>query len=108
MQAETPATGIMKTHDWGKTKTYRVICECSGPECEHNVWVEADETSVNVTIYTTTKSKFWSLNRWQQIWTLLTQGYIELETSLIMSEQRALNYAETLKSAIIDVKEFKK
>jgi hypothetical protein len=34
-------------------------------------------------------------------------GYVEYEASIIMSEQQALNYAETLKSAIIDVKQFR-
>ena len=39
---------------------------------------------------------------------LLIKGYIEYEASIIMSEQQALNYSETLRSAIKDVKEFKK
>jgi hypothetical protein len=47
------------------------------------------------------------MNRWQTIWILITKGYIEYEGSIIMTEQQALNYAETLKKAIIDVKEFK-
>ena len=41
------------------------------------------------------------------MWTLLTKGYIEYEASLCMSEQQSLNYAETIKRAIIDVKEFR-
>ena len=36
-----------------------------------------------------------------------TQGYVEYEASVIMTEQQALNYAETLRSAINDVKEFR-
>jgi hypothetical protein len=41
-------------------------------------------------------------------WTLWTQGYIKTETTIAMNEQQALNYAETIKSAIQDVKDFKK
>jgi hypothetical protein len=39
---------------------------------------------------------------------LLTQGYVECEASLILTQQQALNYAEVLKSAVKDVEEFKK
>jgi hypothetical protein len=108
MKAQTPATGIMKINDWGKAKTYRISCGCSSPECDHNLWVEADDVGVNVTIYTNVKSKWWSINRWQKMWTLLTKGYVEYEADLIMNEQQALNYAETLKKAVNDVKSFKK
>jgi hypothetical protein len=39
---------------------------------------------------------------------LLTKGYIEYEASIIMSQQQALNYADTLKSAVKDVETFRK
>jgi hypothetical protein len=48
------------------------------------------------------------MNRWQKIWTLLTRGYIEYEGSIIMTQQQAINYAETLKKAVEDVETFKK
>lgn len=108
MKAQIPAEGILSRRDYGDAKTYTVPCECCGSNCEHNVWVEADDTGVTVTTYTMQKSKWWELNRWQKIWTLLTKGYIEYEASIIMTEQQTLNYAETLKSAIKDVKEFRK
>lgn len=108
MKPEQPALGIMRTNDWGDTKVYRVACDCGSNEHNHDVWVEADETNVTVTTFTTVKSKWWQLNRWQQIWTLLTKGYVEYEASLIMSQRQALNYAKTLESAIIDVETFRK
>ena len=109
MKVEAPAEGILKRSDWGSAKTYQVVCECSDPNHDHNVWVEAeDEYGVTVTIYTTSKSKWWELNRWKKIWILLTKGYIEEEVSIIMREQQALNYAEALKKAVEDVKAFKK
>lgn len=106
MKAQQPAEGILKRNDWGDSKSYNVPCSCCGTDCEHNVWVESDDIGVTVTTYTQQKSKWWSLNRFQIIWTLLTKGYIEYEASIIMSEQQALNYAETLKSAIKDVRVF--
>ena len=48
------------------------------------------------------------MNRWQHIWTLLTKGHVDFETNIHLSEQSALNYSETLKQAVYDVKNFKK
>jgi hypothetical protein len=102
--AQIPAEGILQRGDWGDTMTYQVVCHCGDSNHDHNVWVEAEDTGVTVTTYTQQKSKWWELNRWQKIWTLLTRGYIEYEASIIMTEQQALNYAETLKKAMADVK----
>lgn len=107
MKAETPAEGILIRKDYGDAKTYTVTCECCGSDCEHNVWVEADDVGISVTTYTKQKTKWWSLNRFQTIWTLLTKGYIEYEASIIMSEQQALNYATVLLNASKDVKIFR-
>ena len=56
MTPQIPADGILKTHEWGDSKVYRVACE----------------------------------------------------SSVHLTKQQALNYAETLKSAIIDVEDFRK
>jgi hypothetical protein len=107
MKPEQPALGIMRTNDWGDTKVYRIACDCGSNEHTHDLWVEADESNVTVTVFTKLKSKWWQLNRWQQIWILLTKGYVEYEASLILSQQQALNYAKTLEHAIIDVDTFR-
>jgi hypothetical protein len=136
MKAQTPAEGILKTNDFGDSKWYKVVCGCGQSDHELNFEVEADEAGVNVNIYATVKTDYWSEsikkrydidNPWQQefdwfwkdlwnglvaklklTWTVWTKGYIQCETTITMSEQQALNYAETLKSAIQDVKDFKK
>ena len=105
---QQPAEGILKQGEWGDSKSYKVPCSCGSADCEHNVWVEADDHNVTVTTYTKQKTKWWKENRFQTIWRLLTRGYIEYEASIIMTEQQALNYAETLRSAVKDVNEFKK
>ena len=107
MEVERPAEGIMRTNDWGNSKAYRVACDCGSNEHTHDVWVEADDANITVTTFTTVKSKWWSMNRWQKIWTLLIRGYVEYEASLIMSKQQALNYAKTLEHAILDVETFR-
>jgi hypothetical protein len=106
MKAETPAQGILKRNDYGDTMSYQVVCECGESNHDHNVWVEADDGSVSVTVYTTAKSKWWELNRWQKIWQLLTKGYVEYEASIIMNKQVALNYANVLQSAVKDCENF--
>jgi hypothetical protein len=108
MKAQTPAEGILKTNDWGDSRAYHVVCECGSPDCSHNLWIEADDSGIAIIVYTTVKTNFWSKSRWAHIWTLLTKGYVDLEGSIHLKEQTALNYAETLKLAIKDVKDFKK
>lgn len=108
MIAQKPAEGILLHRDYGDAKLYTITCECCSTDHTHNIWVEADVTGVTVTTYTTQKTKWWSFNRWQIIWTMLTRGYVEYEATLIMTEQQSLNYSETLKKAVADVKSFKK
>jgi hypothetical protein len=86
---------------------YYVACECTDPDCAHRVEVEADDMNVCVHIQVTSHTKWWSKNRWKQIWQILTKGYAEMETTIVLNEQMALNYSEVLKSAIKDVKNFK-
>ncbi len=108
MQAQTPAQGILKINDWGNAKTYQIVCECTDPECTHDLWVEADDHAVTVNIYVTTKTDFWSKGRWRQMWDILTTGYTKHQSTICLSRQVAINYAETLKSAVEVVEEFQK
>jgi hypothetical protein len=108
MKAQTPAEGMLKRKDWGDAMTYQVVCECGDSNHDHNIWIEADDNTVTVNTYTIQKTNCWSKTRWYHIWKLLTAGYIEYEATIIMSQQQALNYSETLKSAINDVETFRK
>ena len=104
MKPQTPAEGILETGHWPDAKSYHVVCDCGDADHSHNLWIEADDTGITVSIYAEVKTPWWSMNRWQQIWTLLTRGHLRQETVLTMDEQTALNYAETLKLAIKDCK----
>ena len=105
---ETPATGILIRRDWGDAKIYQDTCECGQDDHDHEVFVEAEDSSVTVTTYTVGKTNFWSLTRWHHIWTLLTKGYIKYESSFIMNRQQAMNYATILHHAVEDVEQFRK
>jgi hypothetical protein len=108
MNAQTPAEGILLHKDFGDARYYVVPCDCCSTDCAHQVCIEADETGISVTTYTTQKSNWWSQTRWQVIWQLLTKGYVKYEASIIMTEQQAYNYAEVLKSASRDVEVFRR
>jgi hypothetical protein len=107
MTAQKPAQGILLVNSWGSSKMYKVVCECGSDECSHDIDIEAEDTGVTVTIYTKTKTNFWSKTRWHHIWTLLTKGYIDFETAVVMNKQVALNYADVLQLAVKDVEELK-
>ncbi len=136
MKAQTPAEGILKTNDFGDSKFYKVVCGCGQDDHSIDFEVEAAETGINVNTYVTVKTDYWSesikkrydidnpylqeldwalkdiwnglITRLKLTWTVWTKGYIKTESTIAMTEQQALNYAETLKSAIQDVKDFKK
>lgn len=84
------------------------MCDCGNDDCSHTVEVEADDFGVQVHIYAKVHTKWWESNRWKQIWHILTKGYADTQTTIVLKEQVALNYSETLKTAIEDVKNFKK
>ena len=104
MKNQTPAEGILTRREWGDAYTYQVVCNCGSADHDHSVWIETDDNKeVTVTTYTQQKSKWWKMSRWSTVWRLLTRGYVEYEASIIMTQQQALNYAETLKKAIADL-----
>lgn len=135
MKAQTPAEGILKRNDFGDSKYYQIVCSCGQEYHDHNVEVEADECGVNVNIYATMKTDYWTetvkprydidnevlqetewfvkglinglVRKLKLTWELWTTGAVTTETTIHMSEQQALNYAETLKSAVKVVKEFR-
>jgi hypothetical protein len=126
----------MKTSEFGDSKFYKVVCSCGQPDHDINFEVEATDIDVSVNTYITVKTDYWSesvkkrydidnpylqeldwtlkdilngfVTRLKLTWTVWTKGYIKTESTIAMTEQQALNYAETLKSAIQDVKDFKK
>ncbi len=136
MQAQTPAEGILKRNDYGDSKWYQVTCGCGQPYHDHTVEVEADETGINVNIYATVKTDYWSElwpkrydidNVWAQefdwaikdlvnglwariklTWMVWTQGAVTAETTIALTEQQALNYADTLVNSVKDVAEFQR
>jgi hypothetical protein len=107
MKAEKPASGILKTNDFGNVMFYHVHCDCGNEDDAHEIEIEADDMHVQVHVYVKAHTKWWEKRRWKQIWHLLTRGYAEMQSTIVLQEQAALNYAETLKTAMKDVKKFR-
>ena len=135
MKAQEPAEGILKRNDFGDTKYYQVVCGCGQEYHDHNVEVEASETGINVNLYISVKTDYWSelvekrydidspylqeldwffkdlingfWTRLKVTWQLWTTGAVRVETTIAMTEQQALNYAKTLENAVEDVKHFR-
>lgn len=136
MKPQLPAEGIMKTGDFGDAKFYKIACQCANPDHDIDFEVEAEDPNVSVNVYVTVKTDHWTesvkkrydidnpylqeldwfwkdlwngvVTRVKLTWQIWTQGYIKTQTTIAMTEQQTLNYAETLKTAVKDVKEFKK
>jgi hypothetical protein len=135
MNAQAPAQGILLHRDYGDAKVYEIPCDCQNCNHSHKVWVEAEDTGITVTTYTTQETDWWTesvakrydiacpvlqeidwfwknlynsiATRIRLTWQIWRHGYVKYEASLIMTQQQALNYAETLKSAVKDVEEFR-
>lgn len=96
MKAEQPAKAITKIHE----DYYKVSCTCGDPGCEHYISVESDEFGTEINIYSELHTRWWDLNRWKQLWQLLTKGHIEVQSTIILDKQGALNYAALLQKVV--------
>lgn len=133
MKAQEPAFGIMKTGDYGTCKSYTVQCSCGSPDDELKFEVESDELGISVTTYTKQKTDWWTdtynlnksytfknpilfqvnyvvrgllnsvAHRLKLTYNIWVKGYLEYEQCTMMSEQQALNYTNTLVTAMKDV-----
>lgn len=136
IKAQTPAEGILLTKNWGDTRSYSIHCDCGDDTHSHYLWVEADDNDVTVTIYTEQTTDFWSENKklrydidniilqkfdwfWKSIWNGLClrlkltkevwlKGSVTYQSTLCLSRQAAINYADALTRASLDVSEFRK
>lgn len=134
MIPQVPAEGILKRYDWGDSKWYQVVCGCGQEYHDHNVEVEATDHDISVTIHATAKTDYWTEvvkpnmgieNPWLEeldwfvkdlinglvarlkvTWEVWTTGAVTVQTTITMTEQQALNYAEILKSATKDCRDF--
>lgn len=130
IKPQIPAEGIMKTHDFGDSKYYRIACECGRNDHDVDFCVEADECGITLQTYTTVKTAYWRntfdidygepwlvinaktfandwINRFRIIRDALFKGYIEFDGSTIMNKQQAVNFVAVIENAMVDVEQFR-
>ena len=137
LKAQTPALGILKTHDFGDSMYYTIVCQCGSPDdmIDFSVELAADEQSIELHTVFTPKTAYWQKivndtsnfdNSWlwsidysiryainsfyhrlQVTWEVWTHGYVKYHQTTIMSEQQALNYAAIINQSIEDLRKFK-
>ena len=113
MKPQKPAQGIMLDRNWGDARSYTIACDCGGREHYPQMWIEVGSESdvelqnVTVTFYVETTSPWYRLNRWRQIWTMLTRGYVRQESTLILSKQAALNLSTVIRNSVAEMQQVK-
>lgn len=117
MISQSPAQGILLKRDFGDMKMYEIACECGNSDDVITLTVEVDDCGVAIHQYVKVKTAWWTTcdcGFLGAIWTRLkltysvwVKGYLEYESFTMLNQQSALNYAETIKTAISEVEAFK-
>jgi len=111
MKPQTPAQGIMLNRNWSTARAYTIACDCGEPDHFTQMWIEvgdeldAELQNVTVTFYVETSSPWYSISRWRQIWSMLTQGYVKQESTLILSKQAALNLSTVIRNSVAEMQQ---
>lgn len=113
MDVQIPAQGIMSRNpEHYRWQSFLVECDCTCPEHALNVHVAvdraADDDFVSIEFYATLYTPFVHSKNWFQsfqtrvkrIWQLISKGTVEVEHTLIMRDQAALNFSAALKDAV--------
>lgn len=99
MKAEIPAKGIRKETD----DSYSVGCECTDDDHSITIWFDRNkefgedvEVVFYVNSFTAKNMKLWA--RIKMALKLVFYGYTEMQSSIILSKQSAVNFAGLLKN----------
>jgi hypothetical protein len=103
MKSQKAAKGITLIDESTSYKMYKSICICGNDDCSHFLDVQVDDHTINLTIYNTLTTNFWSKTRWYHIWQLLVTGKVKSESTLVLDKQMATNYAHAILSSIDDL-----
>lgn len=126
MEAQKPAKGIMEQTGGKDWKMYRVPCSC-GCDNQIDFMVEIDDYNISANFYAETKTAWWRsrfntsvddlwlvyvakdfandlINRFAVAWNAIIHGYVKTEVTVLLSEQQCINFAETLKTAVEELK----
>jgi hypothetical protein len=108
MDVQTPAEGIALSKAWNDSKMFTILCDCGSDDHSATMWIEVvpdpDVNDVTTTFYVKTVTPWYSLNRFKQIWQLLTKGYLTQEACIILNQQSATNLAGAITQSVEELK----
>jgi hypothetical protein len=111
VKAQQPAQGISLAGDYGKSKSFRVECDCGTSEHAVNMWIEVnkedDIPDVIVNFYVDTWTPLWDSwrDRLKAAYDILFKGVHKQQHEMLLNKQAAVNFAH----AILDnIKEMEK
>jgi hypothetical protein len=107
MKAQIPAQGLMLQGDYGKSKNFKVECDCGSEDHAAYMWIEVAEDKevpdVEVSFYVRTWTPLWEggvMSRIKAAYEIIFKGVHKQEHHMLLSKQSALNFAETIKKTV--------
>ena len=106
---QPPASGIAQIGKSHSHRAYKVLCECGGVDHALDVWIEVEPHRECDLVELTVYANMWTpvfngmVDRLKAAWNILFKGVHKQEHSILLNHQTALNFAETLNTAINDL-----
>ena len=101
MQSQKPALGVMKQAEYDDCDIYIVACNCGCRDADHTVIVEGDASADYVGVTINTQQRWFGFKeKVRAIWRIITRGYVEYETGIVLNSQQASNYANALLESV--------
>lgn len=112
MITQKPAYGIMQTSDFEHAKAYRICCACHSSDHDVHAWIEVDRDSedpiasdIQLTFYVTGTTPVWKkgFDRVRYAWNVLIKGHHQEQHELMLTEQAAINLANTITKTVAEL-----
>lgn len=109
MKAQKPAQGISIEKDFGDARVFNVECDCTSDDHAVKMWIEVqrdkDIPDIEVSFYVTTWTPAWGNwgKRLKAVYEILFKGVHKQEHHLLLNKQSALNFAEAIKTEVVNL-----
>lgn len=101
MQSQKPALGVMKQAEYNDCDIFIVACNCGCRDADHTVIVEGDSSVDYVGVTINTQQRWFGFKeKIRAIWRIITRGYVDYETGIVLNSQQAANYANALLESV--------
>lgn len=101
MEYQKPALGVAKQAEHDDCDIYIVACNCGCRDADHTVIVEGDASIDYVGVTINTQQRWFGFReKVRAIWRIITRGYVDYETGIVLNSQQATNYANALLESV--------